>query len=207
MATTSRSISHSNRRLSRRTDAFQHHRHASHGNGQANPCQPSKRPHTKHPPWRMPSTSRLTVTSAPRTRSTGMLHIRTRSTQLHPDWLDVDQPSATNGDDEVMAQFASLAIDSRCRHCGKTFPSNNKLMAHVYADHLKQPRPTKKTVTTTGMPDKKVRFEESVDANMAIANPAVDDPMHLSNIVAKSEGHWHGRRSRARRPGGRCSTS
>ncbi|EAQ91761.1 hypothetical protein CHGG_03696 [Chaetomium globosum CBS 148.51] len=107
-----------------------------------------------------------------------------------PEWLDVDHrgpdTDTTDTPDDVVAQFVSLSIASKCRHCAKSFPSNNKLMAHIYADHLKRPRPDRKARADTAGAIPSAR--EVVDAHLAEAHPVADDPMHLSKIV-ESKNH------------------
>ncbi|SPQ25398.1 13587cef-5a49-401c-8dc0-968b7b7aa55e [Thermothielavioides terrestris] len=60
-----------------------------------------------------------------------------------------------------------MSVNSIYHYYNKTFLSNNKLMAYIYTDYLKWPRPSKK-----------VTFVDNVDAQ-----PATDDPIHLSNII------------------------
>ncbi|KAK3389816.1 hypothetical protein B0H63DRAFT_104526 [Podospora didyma] len=47
-----------------------------------------------------------------------------------------DPGAVDPGPDERFARFASIAIDSTCRHCRQSFPSHNKLMEHLHDKHL-----------------------------------------------------------------------
>ncbi|KAH6614560.1 hypothetical protein B0J18DRAFT_469653 [Chaetomium sp. MPI-SDFR-AT-0129] len=65
----------------------------------------------------------------------------------------------------------------------ETFPSRNKLMAHVYADHLRRPRPQSRTENSARKDSDAGQMEAEARHVEADALPAAADPMNIRNLA------------------------